>query len=257
MLLKTILVAFIPILLLFNICLAGEDFPFLAEVNADNINIRIDSTAGSSIICVVNKNEQVEVITSAYDWYKIRLPERASAYIKKDLLECVGYSEIQNICGSAKVLKEIVNVRFGASESSPIIGKIRKNEIVRILAESSSWCKVRPPLNCFGWINKKFVRKVVSSKESQPQKKPIKDAAKEAGCQDIIIIEGRILPKTIKRIASHKIVDKDKRLYLLKSDKIGLNFFNHQKVKITGWLIDQAKPRTNSIINVEKIEVVS
>ncbi len=267
MLPKIIFIAFIPILLLFNICFAQEDFPYFAEVNADNINIRADSTAGSSIICIVNKNEQVEITASAYDWYKIRLPECAPAYIKKDLLECVEYSkQTQNTCCSAKVLKEIVNVRFGASEAFPIIGKVRKDEIVSILVEDGSWCKVRPPLNCFGWINKKFVRKTASSKpqgsgfvssnESQPQKKPVKGAAKEAGGRDIIIIEGQVLPKTIKRIASHKIVDKDKRLYLLKSDKIGLNLFNHQKVKITGWLIDSASAGANLIINVEKIEVV-
>lgn len=270
------IITFISVFLLFNVCLAQEDIPFLGEVSADNANIRADSTVSSSIICVVNKNEQLEVIHSAYDWYKVRLPNSAPAYVKKDLLECVEYSgQAQNAGRSAKVLRERVNVRLEASQGSAIIGKVEKDDIVYILAENGDWYKVKPPLNCFGWINKKFIGKTVSLKEIRLQKEFIPYAVKEieglsrgpscrrlaeadgAKDKDTVIIEGRILPKTIKRVATHKIVDKDKRLYLLKSDELNLNSFNNQRVKIIGRLINSDKARSDSLVRVEKMEAVN
>ncbi len=257
--LKTIFIITTSILLLFGACFAQEDFPFLGELCADNINIRTDSTISSQVICAVNKNSQLDVVAELYDWYKVLLPKHASAYIKKNLLECVDYvsTQTQNSYRSAKVLKEIVNIRLGASESEPIIGKAKKDDVIYIKAEKDDWYEIEPTLNCFGWINKKFVKKIPSSQKIQSQKEPANTAAKETHDTLILTIEGVILPKTFKRVATHKLIDKDKKLYLLKSSEVSLNSFNYQKVKITGELSEgQEKKSLNPpIINVKKVEV--
>jgi len=127
-----------------------KTFLFQGEINANNINIRSDSTINSKIICIANRGEPVEVIRESYAWYKIRLPKRAPSFIKKNLVELIDTK-------SAKVIKNNVNIRLGPDESSPILGKADKNEVINILSESGEWYKIEPLANSFGWVHSKFV----------------------------------------------------------------------------------------------------
>lgn len=126
-------------------------FPFWGMVNADSVNMRSDSTVNSSIICNINRGEQVEVIQELYDWYKIRLPKTAPSFIKKNLVIL-----IDNKTG--KVLKNRVNIRMKPSETAAVIGKANKDEIVNILDDVGQWYKIEPLNNSFGWIHKKFIK---------------------------------------------------------------------------------------------------
>jgi uncharacterized protein YgiM (DUF1202 family) len=145
----------------FKICWAGEIFPFQGKVNSNNINIRSDSTTNSQIVHTINKGEQVDVILELYEWYKIRLPKKSPAYIKKALTACVNYSQEANSrCQNAKVLKKRVNIRLQPNESSPILGRVNKDQIINILDDCGSWYKIEPVENSFGWIHKRFVDKV-------------------------------------------------------------------------------------------------
>ncbi|MFA5145198.1 MAG: SH3 domain-containing protein [Candidatus Omnitrophota bacterium] len=143
----------------FNICPAQPDPPlFQGEVNADNINLRSDSSVTSEVISILNKNEKVEVVLELYEWYKIRLPKPAPCYIKKNLAECSGMSP-ENKCKNARVLKNKVNIRLHPAESSPILGVADKNETVNVIKEKGDWYKIEPTQNSFGWINKIFINK--------------------------------------------------------------------------------------------------
>jgi uncharacterized protein YgiM (DUF1202 family) len=147
---------------------AQESQPFQAEVISDNINIRANSTVNSEVICAVNKGAQLEVVSELYDWYKIRLPKKAPAYIKKSLLECINYqvnnpptnitpSEPSKQCLNAKVIKENVNIRLKPTESSAILGQADKNEVVTVLEDKGEWFRIEPTNSSFGWIHKKFI----------------------------------------------------------------------------------------------------
>lgn len=149
------------LLLQFKICSAQAVPLFQGEVNAGNINVRTDATVSSEIICAVDKDDRVEVIMELYDWYKIRLPQKAPSYIKKDLISCIDIQPAtENQCKNAKVLKDRVNIRLRPDDSSPIIGVANKNEIVNILKDKGGWYKIEPVQTSFGWINKRFVNKV-------------------------------------------------------------------------------------------------
>ena len=115
-----------------NILFAQETMPFIGEINADNINIRSDSTVSSEIICKVNKGEQVEVTRERYGWYKIRLPKYAPSFIKKNLVTAIedkpanSFDKLRDsgteLNRNAKVIKNRVNIRLHPNESSPILG---------------------------------------------------------------------------------------------------------------------------------------
>jgi len=67
---------------------------FVGRVSADGINLRVDATVGSAIICILAKGQPVEIVAEAYDWYKIRLPKQAPSYVRKDLVQCLNNSTI-------------------------------------------------------------------------------------------------------------------------------------------------------------------
>lgn len=168
-------------MLFLAVSFAQESFPFMGEVNSENINIRSDSTVSSQIICRVNKGEQVEVVAELYEWYKVRLPKSAPSFIKNTLAVIINNAPNNTAATDtqlnpatnpppvfnkeAKVLKDRVNIRLSPSESSAVLGIVNQGQVVTVLEERKGWLKIEPMGNSFGWINKKFISKVVVTQE--------------------------------------------------------------------------------------------
>jgi uncharacterized protein YgiM (DUF1202 family) len=131
---------------------ADGPFPFQAEVLESGVNIRADATVNSQIIAKANKGDKVTALATSYDWYKVTLPKDAAAFIKADLV-------IQLDGRTLQVEKDRVNIRSSPDESSPIIGKAKRNELVYYRGRSSGWYRIEPTGQCTGWIHKKFVKK--------------------------------------------------------------------------------------------------
>ena len=239
---------------------AENSWIFQGEVNADNINIRSDSTSSANVICTVSKGERLDVILELYGWYKIRLPKKSPSYVKRELTECFNFAQDSQACLNAKILKMRVNVRLGPSESSPIIGKLNKDEVINILRDRGGWLKIEPVANSSGWIHKKFVHRVSAQEKSvKPSFIPIETTAqsKEETGNKGITVEGIIKPygKIINRIATHKLVTSDNKVYLLRGNKQGLDALNYHRVRIEGRLID-AKKEKRPVIEIRILVAV-
>ncbi|MFH0791581.1 MAG: SH3 domain-containing protein [Candidatus Omnitrophota bacterium] len=243
---------------------------FSGEINADAINVRVDSTITAEIISKVNKNDKVIVVFEGYDWYKIKLPKNSPAFVKKDLLVNIDAK-------TAKALKDKINVRLRPTESSPIVGRIDdKDETIHIIEDSGEWYKIAPVNNSFGWIHKKFVDKVIKPVIPPPvQEQSAKDVIVQQSAEqgspaqaveisgdklktDVpVIVEGIIEPygKFWKRKATHKLVTSDNKVFLLKGSKDQLKAFTRQKVRITGKLIADEKQKypVIEILNMENL----
>lgn len=249
---RPIIKACISLLLLFAltpfICFAQNQNPslFQGEINENNINVRCDSTVNAKIICVLNRGEPVEVVRDLYEWYKIRLPKTAPSFIKKDLVSLIDDK-------TGKVLKDNVNIRLGANESSPILGRSGKNEVINITGENAGWYKIEPLSDSFGWVHKKFVNKAVTIKRAEEASLPPPKAPED----NSLIIEGVIKPygKVIKRLATHKLFTMDNKVFLLKGNREGLNSLNYHKVKVTGKPIHSPDPKYTTI-EIVKIEAI-
>ena len=131
---------------------AQESFPFKGKVNADNINVRTDSTVSSEAICSLNRDADVEVISQIYDWYKIKLPPKTPSFIKKDFATMIDDK-------TAKVSGDNVNIRLRPDTSSAIVGRVNKDEVVSILEDKGEWYRIEPASSTFGWIHKRFVKR--------------------------------------------------------------------------------------------------
>lgn len=251
---------FFAYLVLTSTVLAATFTVFSGQVNADKINVRVDATVGSAVACSLEKGALVEVVAEAYDWYKIRLPKEAAAYVKKDLVECINLeptSATANIpakCLNAKVIKDRINVRQGPSETTWILGKADKLTVINILGQDGDWYKIQPIYQSYGWVNKKFVNKEILLPKKETLSLPVKDV--EPIKQ--LILEGTISPYGIVlwRKATHKLITPDNKIYLLKGNRKGLDSLNHQKVKVTGKLI--TPPESNHpVVEIDIIEALN
>lgn len=233
---------------------------FTGQINASGINVRVDSSVSAEVICTLAKGELVEVVWGVYDWYKIRLPKEAPAYIKKDLLECndvkAEFAAQSGECLSAKVIKDKVNVRLKPSELSWILGKVDKATVVNVIAEEEGWYKIHPVYQSYGWVNKKFVDKdvvVVLLKQDALVKDT--DIVK---LNDQLIVEGKISPYGIVlwRQATHKLITVENKIYFLKGNRKSLDSLNYRKVKVTGKIISLAASKY-PIIQIDNIEALN
>jgi SH3-like domain-containing protein len=220
--------------------------------------VRSDATVTSKVICTIGKDELVEVVKESYEWYQIKLPESAPSFIKKTLVTPIDEK-------TAKVNGDNVNIRLSPSESAPILGKAGMNEIISILDDKGGWYEIEPITNSFGWVHKKFVNKVADTADNNEAAKMTEAAKEKARVADLkppqvegenIVVEGIIRPygKVIKRLATHKIIAKDNKVFLLKGNKENLDSLNYRKVRITGKLIHPDDRKKTTLIEIQKIE---
>ena len=242
----------------------AQDFQkFNGEMASDNINIRVDSTVGSEVICVLKKYDKVEVDAELYDWYKIRLPKNAPSFVKKSLFECMPSqpphpsnapisARNETACASAKALKDKINVRLKPNESSQILGKVKSDEIVSVLNDSNGWLKIEPIRDSFGFVNKKFINKLSDIENLEKDSTPLVTAQPNQG---LVIVTGIVQPygKIFGRKTTHKLICGDKT-YLLKGNKQSLDSINYKKVKVTGKINDPKQKYP--IIEITSIESV-
>lgn len=202
-----------------------ETFP--GVVNSNDINVRSDSNVSCQIICKIKRDTAVEVVAQKYGWYKIKLPEDAVCYVKKNLFEPIGNK-------TAKAIGTNINIRLAPNEASAILGKIDNTEIITILSDNGDWYGICPTGNTFGWIYKKFVNKVAA--ENIIAKSIGTPFAQDTPSNEDIVCEGIIQPygKVINRKATHKLITKDYDIYLLKGNPSNLNSLTYHKVRITG-----------------------
>jgi len=248
------------LLLIFACYKAGaeESLPLQVRVNKGSVNIRTDSTVNSEIICNITKGTNLEVVKEFYGWYKIRLPKNAPSFIRKDFVRLIAGMP-------GEVIKERVNIRLKPKESSPILGRANKNEVINILGEKGGWYKIEPTNNCFGWVNMEFLAEVPAIKKQEPTQEIVIPADKvgpEMGKQDIapvdlVMIEGIVKPygRFFKRITTHKLITIDNKVFLLKGDKPALDAVNYRKVRISGTLSNLPRQKY-PLIEIKGIEVV-
>ena len=255
----TICLLTILVLLAVNPVYAQQQaFPCVGEVTSNAINIRCDSTAAGKIICAVNEHDIINIISEAFEWYKIKLPKNAPCFIKAT------YVNIVEPGSFGMINADSVNLRVEPNESSCILGRINKDKVVNVIEKQGDWYKVTPPDTACGWINKKFAKVLVSPQaspgavtvtatttvEPQPAQEPAKDGA--------ITVIGIVEPygKIIGRKGTHKITTEDKKTYILKGDKKMLNSCTYRKAAIRGTSQD-IPGQPYPVISVEKIEVLN
>lgn len=259
---RILLFSLVAIFLCFNAVQAEGVFPFKGLVNANSINIRSDSRVSAEIICTVNKNECLEIVSEFFDWYKVRLPPTAPSFVRKDLVTIINRNDIKpadninvniNPSQAASVSKDSVNVRLYPNQSSVILGKVSRNEIVTVLEEKGQWYRIEPPRSAHGWIYKKFVHKGCDPCGVVAPAERINDVKDKS-----VAVQGKVEPygRILGRIATHRLITQNKEKFLLKGNKSVLNTLTYKMVRIDGRVIAFDEREKCPVIEIDKIEAL-
>ena len=254
---KKLLVSFFLLFLFPSVIFAEEQFPFLGEIAADDVNVRAGQSTNYERLCQLNKGAQVVVLEKKFSWYKIRLPLEASCFIHGEYVEMVSGDV-------AKVKTDNVNLRAGTSPKSAIIGKANHDKLIRIREKIDEWYRIEPTAETSGWISEEFIKfvsrnvpppqvvEMPPAPAAQPAIPPEQEKSKAPKLVPVIgRIEdlGRILPNKDIR---YKLVGEDKTIYYLEGPRRIIDPFVHSKVKVEGYL----KNETDGNLNVPVITVV-
>lgn len=120
--------------------------PVNATVLANQVNIRAGHGLNFEILGQLNKDASVTVVGERYGWYKIKLPKEALSFVHKRYID------------NGVVKANRLRVRAGKGINYNVLGILKKAQAVSVLEEDGDWLRIVPPDNCFGWINKEFLR---------------------------------------------------------------------------------------------------
>jgi uncharacterized protein YgiM (DUF1202 family) len=127
-----------------------ENFPFLAEVTADHVNVRAGQNANFERLCQLNKGDEIVVLEKGFSWYKIQLPPSAKSYVHKEYIQFLG----QNAGG---VTGDRINIRAGAGVHHTILGQLTKGEQIFIEEDLEEWYRIQPVVGSYGWVSDQFL----------------------------------------------------------------------------------------------------
>ncbi len=147
-----------------------EFFPFVAQCNEADINIRAGQSTGFEKLGQLKLDEQVVVVDKSYSWYKIRLPKHAKSFITSEYVNL-----ISSIYG--EVTAKRVNVRAGAGTNFSVLGQVNKGDRLNIVKHvDDEWYQIQPLDDSYGWVAEEFL-KFVSSDVSGFIPAPVEIAA--------------------------------------------------------------------------------
>ena len=166
MLLKTILFLF---LIFINSLIFGEDT--LGRTKQPTI-VRTDSTLFSEEVGHIPKNTILEIIKEKYGWFKVKLPENFFAFVYADYIEEIGQKK-------GKCKANHLNIRAKPALKSPIIGRLKKDDKIKIVKREGNWYKINAYPYSWGWVYKDSIEIVSEKKPSQLSREERKKLAKK------------------------------------------------------------------------------
>ncbi len=169
---KTTVFCLICLMISAGICFAQEDatsaedvnepvfppFPYIAQVAADNVNIRSGPGTNYYSCGKLSKANRVKAVGRKFSWSQIVPPEGSFSWISKQ------YVEIDpNEPGSGIVTGDNVRVYAGSAHLKPIHSttmqlKLNKTDKVKLTGEEKGdYYKITPPSGAYLWVSTQYI----------------------------------------------------------------------------------------------------
>ena len=176
-----------------------------AVVTKDRINARVDATAMAPSLGFLNRGEKVEIIDERFEWCKVILPKRFSAYAAAEFIKEIDTNKVEVIASN-------LNLRDSPSMSSHVIGQAEKGTVFFFRKKKNDWFEVRGYPHIYGWINKNFLEKR----------------------ERVLNIEGVLSPFTGSDCEANYILRTPEKKYFLNIVTKGKTKFMNKKVRVEG-----------------------
>ncbi len=236
-----------------------DSFPFMAKVNAKDVNIRSGPNLNFEIIGKTKNNQIVAVFGKKDSWYKVKIPYEFDVFINAKLVQIKSDS-------IGLITTNRVNVRSRPNLKATVLSQMNKGDLVSLRGTKEDWLIIAPPRNCYAWINEKFLdyfkpysedeqNLTIEKPARQAEKKENKQLSKlketSAIAEGIVEDSGRLLAKS----SLHKLLDENGNLlYYLDTDKKILDAVSNLKVAIWGQVLKR-EGYNAPIIKVQKIVI--
>ncbi len=241
------------------------------RVTGDRVNVRSRNGGQATILCQVNKGDDIEILELIDDWYRIKPLEDCYGWVRQKYLKF--YAKIPSV--SIKLPKKVLEIKKkipSAEKKAVEIQSLKKVQEVSSIKKETQVLKNSEKL-----VAKKVRRKKKKRKENKDSKvRKIKKDLKEKKNSKIKKIKKEFKVKknskpekiavvgVIRSLGNVplskvyvKLVTKDKKVYFLKGLHHILKGFSGETVKVEG----ATQPENNEgsefpVINVIKFQLV-
>ena len=230
---------------------AQEAFPYVAQITADNTNLRAGQNKNFEVVGLLKKGEDVVVVGASYEWRKVKLPISAKAYLNASFVKDLGD-------GVSRVIGKHLNVRAAASTSASVLCQLKKGDLVRVLEKNKDWLKIEPPDPCYGWLTRDGVSfrssaippaRVVQAPVRNVYVKHRLASQPPALAPGMISATGMVedlADKTVSEDIRHFLQTDTQTVYYLQGYRHVIDGFLNQRVKIEGRLQSFDELRTSA-----------
>ena len=150
MFVRIILAVLVAVFFLSESGFAETRFPFVGETTEAHVKIRAGQNNNFEALTTLEKGAKVIVLGKSFQWYKVRLPESAQAYIRSSYVSVVS-PQIGEVKGDR------VNVRAAPNTNATILGQLKMGEKFFIKEGQGDWTLIKPLDFIHGWIHEKLI----------------------------------------------------------------------------------------------------
>jgi hypothetical protein len=137
-------------------------FPYVAEITADNVNVRSGPGTNYYACGKLKKNDRVTVVGSHFSWSRIVPPPGNFSWISRR------YVKISDDNSNVGIVTDEARVYVGTEDKDPIRStrtqfKLNKDDRVELLGElKSDYYKISPPSGAYRWVSTRFTKPLAS-----------------------------------------------------------------------------------------------
>ena len=249
---------------------AQEEFPYVAEVIEDQVNVRAGQDKSFEAVGRVAKGTEVVVVGKEYHWYKVKLPDTAKCFVSTKYIK-VHQQGIGEMTGSR------VNVRAGTGENFTSLGQLPTGTLVRIRNKKNQWFEIEPLEGTYGWISEEllkfksktippaktvqipprniYVRKRILESEMRTREEALAKEKKKELFSAVGTIN-RVDENDLCQEFHYKIVESELTKYFLQGPDHIFDQFLPNKVKVEGELDTENKQYPQPVIKVTRIAFI-
>ena len=154
-------------------------FPYVAEITADNVNVRSGPGTNYYACGKLKMNDRVTVVGSYFSWSRIVPPPGNFSWISRRNVKVRDDNPAVGI-----VTNDEVRVYVGTEDRDPIRStrtqfKLNKGDQVQMLGElKSDYYKISPPAGAYRWVSTRFTRPLISKVVIPPAPPVVPDVNK-------------------------------------------------------------------------------
>lgn len=123
-----------------------------------NANMRKGASTKYKVTGVLQKGEEVKILSQLNGWYKIQNSDNEKGWTYNTHINASD-KELQNTTAkNSGVVRFNLNFRKGPSTDEKIISVLQTGEKVKILSQSNNWYKIQNTSGKVGWVYGKYIK---------------------------------------------------------------------------------------------------